>query len=86
MIASQLVAVLGSANRIEITQKCILGQCTNLEFVRATTNMDDHGTVHRQKGVSAVEHLRFKNTCDALCVTSNLIKLLTILGPYIEQD
>ena len=46
MIVLQLLAVLGSANDIDITQKSIPGQCMNLEFVRATTNIDDHGTVH----------------------------------------
>ena len=38
--------MLGSAKNIDITQKSIPGQCTNLEFVRATTDIDDHGTVH----------------------------------------
>ena len=89
MIALQQLAKSDSANKIEITQKRILRQCPNLEFVRATTDMDDHGTVHRQKGVSAVEHLRFTNTCDSvsnlvLCVTSNLIKLLAVLGGFIS--
>lgn len=78
MIASQQLAELGSTNKIKTTQKRTTGRRTNLEFVGATTDMDDHGAVHCQQGVGAIQHLRFTNTRNALsnlilCIASDLI-------------